>query len=80
MSALLTWIAQQPGPPLPECTTTGLLNLCAPSYVINWPSWFYLQVPNLIWFLLVLTLIVAGIFLPFRTTEVDTTGYQRPGV
>jgi hypothetical protein len=80
MSALLAILGQQPNPPLPPCTTTGLINMCDPAYVINWPSWFFLQVPNLIWFLMVLALVVAGIFLPFRTTEVDTAGYTRPGV
>ncbi|MFN8471169.1 MAG: hypothetical protein U0822_03020 [Anaerolineae bacterium] len=65
-------------PPLPPCETTGLINLCAPALVINWPSWFYIQVPNVIWFGLVLLLLVLGIFLPFPAREIDTTGYDVP--
>ncbi|MFN8485784.1 MAG: hypothetical protein U0768_22315 [Anaerolineae bacterium] len=65
-------------PPLPPCETTGLINLCAPAFVFNWPSWFYLQLPNAIWFGLVLLLLILGILLPFPTKAIDTTGYDVP--
>jgi len=63
-------------PPLPPCETTGLINLCAPAHIFNWPSWFYLQLPNAIWIGLVLLLFVVFLFLPFPANEIDTTGYE----
>lgn len=65
-------------PPLPPCATTGIINLCAPAPIYNWPSWFYIQLPNLIWFGAVVVLLVLGMLLPFPSREVDTTGYVAP--
>lgn len=66
--------------PLPPCTTDGLINLCnpAPVYTFGIP-WFQIQLPNLIWFGLVVIIIVLALFLPFPGREVDFNGYQRPG-
>jgi hypothetical protein len=63
-------------PPFPPCETTDLINLCAPAPIYNWPSWFYIQLPNVIWYGVVLLLLVLGMFLPFPAREVDTTGYD----
>lgn len=63
-------------PPLPPCETTGLINLCAPAPIYNWPSWFYIQLPNLIWFGVAAGLLILGMLLPFPSREVDTTGYD----
>jgi hypothetical protein len=63
-------------PPFPPCETTGLINLCAPAPIYNWPSWFYIQLPNLIWFGAVFLIFVVCLFLPFPAREVDTTGYE----
>lgn len=57
-------------PPFPPCDSVGLVNLCAPASLVTNGSWFTLQVPNLVWFLTVAGLVVAGIFLPFPTREV----------
>lgn len=65
-------------PPFPPCETTGLINLCAPAPMLNWPSWFYLQLPNLIWLGLVGVLLILGIFMPFPAKEIDTQGYDVP--
>lgn len=67
-------------PPIPSCTAAGLFDLCtpAPVYTFGIP-WFLIQLPNLIWFGLVLLFVVLGLFLPFPAKEVDFTGYQRPG-
>lgn len=67
-------------PPIPPCTTEGLINLCtpAPTYTFGIP-WFLIQLPNLIWFGLAALLVVLGLFLPFPAKEIDFTGYQRPG-
>jgi hypothetical protein len=67
-------------PPFPPCTTTGLINLCTPAPVYNFGiSWFLIQLPNLIWFGLVILFVVLSIFLPFPSREVDFTGYEEPG-
>jgi hypothetical protein len=50
--------------------------LCAPAPIYNWPSWFYIQLPNLIWFAAVLLLFVLAIALPFPSQAIDTTGYE----
>ena len=63
-------------PPLPPCETTGLINLCAPAPIYNWPDWFYIQLPNLIWYGVVGALLLLGMLLPFPSREVDTTGYD----
>jgi hypothetical protein len=63
-------------PPFPPCETTGLINLCAPAPVYNWPSWFFIQLPNLIWYGAVALLLIVGMLLPFPSREVDTTGYD----
>jgi hypothetical protein len=63
-------------PPFPPCETTGLINLCAPAPIYNWPSWFFIQLPNLIWYGVVALLLIAGMLLPFPSREVDTTGYD----
>jgi hypothetical protein len=70
-------------PPLPPCTTTGIINLCNPapylSIPLQSPQTWVLTIPNLIWFLLVLLLLVLGIFLPFKQKDFDTEGYEIPG-
>ncbi len=63
-------------PPLPPCEANGLINLCAPAPIWNWPSWYYLQLPNAIWYGVALLLLVLGIFLPFPTKRLDTTGFD----
>ncbi len=63
-------------PPFPPCETTGLINLCAPAPIYNWPSWFFIQLPNVIWLGMVVVVLVLGIFAPFPSREVDTTGYD----
>ena len=63
-------------PPLPPCETTGLINLCAPAPLYNWPSWFYIQYPNLVWYGVAAGLLFLGMLLPFPSREVDTTGYE----
>lgn len=67
-------------PPLPPCTTTGLINLCspAPTYSLG-TSWFLIQLPNVIWFGLVILFVILSFLLPFPAKEVDFTGYERPG-
>jgi hypothetical protein len=65
-------------PPFPPCETTGIINLCTPAPIYNWPSWFFIQLPNVIWFGVVGVLLIAGIFLPFPGKEIDTTGYEVP--
>ena len=65
-------------PPFPPCETTGLINLCAPAPIYNWPSWFFIQLPNVIWLGVMLGLLILGIFLPFPSREVDTTGFDAP--
>jgi hypothetical protein len=57
-------------PPFPPCETTGLVHLCTPAALLTNGSWFTLQVPNLVWFLSVAGLVVAGLILPFPTREV----------
>ena len=61
----------------PQSETIGLFNLTAPAPVIeagaridSGHGWFTLQVPNMIWFLAVLLLIVVAMFLPFPAHEV----------
>ncbi len=67
-------------PPLPPCTTTGLINLCAPAPTFTFgTSWFLIQLPNLIWFGIVLLLLVLALALPLPAREVDFTGFERPG-
>jgi hypothetical protein len=63
-------------PPLPPCETTGLINLCAPAPIYNWPSWFYIQLPNLIWFGFVALLFVLALIVPFPSKAIDTAGYE----
>ena len=58
-------------PPFPACDTVGLVNLCAPSPIFTNGSWFTLQVPNLVWFLALAGLVVAGLLVPFPTREVE---------
>lgn len=57
---------------LPPCETTGLVNLCPPAEVFTAGAavdqgapWFLIQTPNLIWFLLMFALVLAGLFCPF---------------
>jgi hypothetical protein len=49
----------------------GLVDLCEPAHLITAGSWFVIQVPNLVWFIALLVLMVLGILLPFPTVEVD---------
>ena len=65
-------------PPLPPCETTGLINLCAPAPIYNWPSWFFIQLPNLIWYGAAAVLLLLGMLLPFPSKAVDTTGHDAP--
>ncbi len=67
-------------PPLPPCTTTGLINLCAPAPVFTLGiPWLLLQLPNVIWFGLAALFVVLSLVLPFPSKEVDFTGYEVPG-
>jgi hypothetical protein len=60
--------------PLPPCETTGLVNLCEPAGLITAGSWFTMQVPNLLWFLALLAIVVGGLVLPFPAQELDRAG------
>ena len=51
----------------------GLVDLCGPARLITAGSWFVIQVPNLVWFVALLVLMVLGILLPFPTEEVDVS-------
>lgn len=62
--------------PLPPLQWLSLFDLSHAAPYLNWPSWFYLQLPNAIWFGVVLVLIVVFLFLPFPGHPVDTTGYE----
>jgi hypothetical protein len=57
--------------PMPPCETTGLVNLCEPASLITAGSWFTMQVPNLMWFLALLVIVVGGLVLPFPARELD---------
>jgi hypothetical protein len=63
--------------PLPPCETTGLANLCEPASLVTAGSWFTMQVPNMLWFLAVVALLVGGLVLPFPTRTIDREG-ERP--
>jgi hypothetical protein len=65
-------------PPIPPCETTGLINLCAPAKTIvagakvdAGQSWFLIQVPNLIWFLTLFAVILAGILIQMPTRPIN---------
>jgi hypothetical protein len=60
--------------PFPDCSSVGLVDLCAPAQLITGGSWFTIQVPNLLWFLTVLTLILVGLFAPFPDLGPDLPG------
>ena len=62
--------------PMPPLQSLSLLNLSGPAPTLNWPSWYYLQLPNAIWYLAVVVLIVVFLFLPFPSHAVDTAGYD----
>jgi hypothetical protein len=67
-------------PPIPPCTTTGLIDLCAPAPIYHFGiPWFSIQLPNLIWLGLVLLFVILCLFLPFPSKEVDFTGFEQPG-
>jgi hypothetical protein len=65
--------------PLPPLASLSLLHLSAPAPYLNWPSWYYLQLPNAIWYGILLLLIVLFLFLPFPSRAVDTEGYDVDG-
>ncbi len=60
-------------PPFPPCESLGVIDLCAPARLVTAGSWFVLQVPNLVWFLSLLALLLLGLFLPFPTDEIDVS-------
>ncbi len=60
--------------PMPPCETTGLVNLCEPASLVTAGSWFTMQVPNLVWFLVLVGLFVAGLVLPFPGEDVVEKG------
>ncbi len=62
--------------PLPPLDALSLLDLSAPAPYGNWPSWYYLQLPNAIWYGVVVLLIVLFLFLPFPSRAVDARGYD----
>ena len=37
-------------------------------------SWFTMQVPNMLWFLALLAMVVGGLVLPFPSREIDREG------
>jgi hypothetical protein len=65
-------------PPIPACETIGLINLCAPAQTLvagarvdAGQPWFLIQVPNLIWFLTLLALIVLAMLIPMPTKPIN---------
>ncbi len=64
--------------PMPVCESAGLIDLCGVGELLS-NGWFTLQVSNLVWFLVLATLIVLAIAVPFPTRTVDFTGYEQPG-
>jgi hypothetical protein len=63
--------------PIPPCTTTGLIDLCqaattivAGAKVDGGQPWFLIQVPNLIWFVALATLLVLAIVVPLPTRPI----------
>lgn len=64
--------------PIPPCTTTGLIDLCQPAATIiagakvdGGQPWFLIQIPNLIWFITLVTLIVLAIVVPLPTRPIQ---------
>ena len=64
-------------PAIPPCQSGGLIDLCQPAATLVAGAkvdfgqpWFLIQVPNLLWFLTLATLLVLAIVLPLPTREV----------
>ncbi len=68
-------------PPMPVCTSTGLIDLCGVGnfFTAGSNDWFTIQVANVVWFVILLALLLVAIALPFPTRVVDDTGYPEPG-
>jgi len=65
--------------PLPPLDSLSVFHLNAPAPYLNWPSWFYIQLPNVVWFGVALVIFLACLFVPFPSKAVDSSGYDVSG-